>query len=308
MTDTTISSPMLLGITVAGGCSGSSSTNQTLLNTPSDVTLGSNNALYIGDNSYQLYLFQLGNRTGRSLKSFPSWPSFMFYDNRTSYVYVTVMHAYLAYILPTNKTIPPSGIAGTSCSNSSLYYPTGIIADSVGNVYIACYVCNWVMKWAPNATNAIIIAGSAAAVAGTDSRSLYYPYGLALDEANSFIYVADRNNYRVQRFPLDGSGNGVTVAGGNGQGPLCNQLDQPTDISLSKLDGSIYISDCFNNRVQKWEVNATTGITVAGSPNGTSGNTPYLMNHIFGVAIDEDEKYLYVADSLNNRIQRFSLY
>ncbi len=209
--------------------------------------------------------------------------------------------------MPTNKTIPPSGKAGTFCSDSSLYYPTGIVADSVGNIYIASYFCNWVMKWAPNATNAIIIAGSAAAIAGSDSLSLYAPFGLRLDEANSFIYVADRYNFRVQRFPLDGSGNGVTVAGGNGQGPLANQLDLPSDIFLSKLDGSIYITDCYNNGIQKWEVNAATGSTVAGSPNGTSGNTPYLMKQSYSLAIDDDEKYLYVSDSQNNRVQGFSL-
>jgi DNA-binding beta-propeller fold protein YncE len=298
---------MRLGITVAGGCNGSSSTNQTLLNSPSDVTLGSNNALYTGDNSCQLYLFQLGNRTGRALKSFSSWPSFIFYDYRTSYIYVTILTAHLAYILPTNQTIPPSGIAGTSCSNSSLYYPTGIGTDSVGNIYIASYYCHWVMKWAPNATNATIIAGSPAAVPGSDSRSLYIPYAVLLDEANSFIYVADRYNFRVQRFPLDGSGNGVTVAGGNGQGPLANQLDRPSDIFLSKLDGSIYVADCYNNRIQKWLINATTGITIAGSPNGTMGGTPYLLKQAYGLAIDDDEKYLYVSDSQNNRIQRFTL-
>jgi hypothetical protein len=78
---------MRLGITVAGGCNGSSSTNQTLLNSPSDVTLGSNNALYTGDNSYQLYLFELGNRTGRVLRRFTSGASCLFYDNRTTYIY-----------------------------------------------------------------------------------------------------------------------------------------------------------------------------------------------------------------------------
>ena len=120
--------------------------------------------------------------------------------------------------------------------------------------------------------------------------------------------MADRYNYRVQRFPLDGSGNGVTVAGGNGQGSLSNQLDRASDIFLSKIDGSIYVADCYNNRIQKWLVNATTGITVAGSPNGTAGNTPYLMNQTYALAIDDDETYLYVSDSKNNRIQRFSLY
>ena len=152
---------MRFGITVAGGCNGSSSTNQTLLTSQSDIILGPNNTLYTGDNSYQLYLFLLGNRTGRVLKSFSTWPTFLYYDYTTSYIYVTLLQGHLVYILPTNKTIPPNGIPGTSCSNFSLYYPSGIVGDSVGNIYISSYYCCWVMKWAPNATNATIIAGSA---------------------------------------------------------------------------------------------------------------------------------------------------
>jgi hypothetical protein len=77
---------------------------------------------------------------------------------------------------------------------------------------------------------------------------------------------------------LDGSGIGVTVAGGNGQGSAANQLDRPSDIFVSKIDGSVYVADCYNNRIQKWLVNATSGITVAGSSLGAAGSTQYLMN------------------------------
>ncbi|CAF2145254.1 unnamed protein product [Rotaria magnacalcarata] len=71
---TTDASNMPFGITVTGGCNGSSSTNQTILNAQVDIVLGYNNTLYIGDNSKQLYSFYLNNRTGRILRSFSSWP------------------------------------------------------------------------------------------------------------------------------------------------------------------------------------------------------------------------------------------
>jgi DNA-binding beta-propeller fold protein YncE len=295
------------GVTVAGACNISSSTNPTVLNSQSDVMLDYSNNLYTGDNSFRLFIFELNNFTGRALRSFPNWPAFLFYDNRTSYIYITVLLANLAYIWPTNQTIPASGIINLYCSMNSLYYPSGIVVDSVGNAYISSFFCNWIMKWAPNATNATLIAGSASGTAGSDSLTLYTPYNLALDEVNSFIYVADRYNHRVQRFPLDGSGIGVTVAGGNGQGSAANQLDRPPDIFVSKIDGSIYVADCYNNRIQKWLVNATSGITVAGSSLGAAGSTPYLMNQTYGLAVDAAEKYLYVSDSKNNRIQRFCL-
>jgi hypothetical protein len=299
---------MSFGITVAGGCNGSSSTNQTILNDPADVMVGYNNTLYVCGDSQRLFVFELNNRTGSVIRSFSNWPSFLFLDNRTADIYVTVSDANIVYILSTNKTIPPNGLSSASCSMNWLYSASGIVVDSVGNVYISSYQCHWVTKWAPNASSATVVAGSSAGSAGSTSSLLNGPYNLALDEANSFLYVVDRYNHRVQRFVLGGSGIGVTVAGGHGQGTAANQLNSPTDIYLSRLDGSIYIADSYNNRVQKWSLNATSGITVAGSPNGTAGRTSYLMQLTYSLAVDYDENYLYVSDSDNSRIQRFSLH
>ncbi|CAF0866509.1 unnamed protein product [Rotaria sp. Silwood1] len=305
--DNTTLLPMPFGVTIAGACNGSSSTNQTLLSAPADILLGYNNTLYVGDNTNQFFIFNLNNRTGQVLKSYSNWPSFLTLDNRTSNIYITLMYAHLAYIWPTNKTIPPSGISYSNCSMSWLYFPTGIVVDSIGNVYISSYSCHWITKWAPNAINGTVVAGSPSGTPGTDSLSLYVPYALALDESNSYIYVADRYNHRIQRFLLGGSGIGVTVAGGNGPGSAVNQLFRPTDIHISRMDGSIYIADSYNNRIQKWQKNATFGITVAGSSIGIAGHTPFLMSMTYGLAVDYAENYLYVSDSGNNRIQRFFL-
>ncbi|CAF2813417.1 unnamed protein product [Rotaria sp. Silwood2] len=306
--DNTTLLPMSFGVTIAGGCNGNSSTNQTILSAQADILLGYNNTLYVGDNTNQLYMFHLNNRTGQALRSFGSWPSFLVLDNKTSNIYITIMYAHLAYIWPTNKTIPPSGISYSNCSMNWLYFPTGIAVDSLGNVYISSYSCNWITKWAPNATSGTLVAGSSSGTAGSDSLSLNVPYGLALDEFNSYIYVADRSNHRIQRFALNGSGVGVTVAGGNGSGLAANKLFRPTDLYISRLDGSVYIADCYNNRIQKWQKNATFGVTIAGSSMGIAGRTPYLLSFAYGLAVDYEENYLYVSDSNNNRIQRFSLH
>ncbi|CAF3795647.1 unnamed protein product [Rotaria socialis] len=191
------------------------------------------------------------------------------------------MYISLAFIWPTNKTIPSNGVTHSNCSMFWLYYPTGIAVDSMGNVYIASYFCNWVTKWAPNATSGTVIAGSPLGISGSNSQSLYIPYALALNESNSFIYVTDRYNHRIQRFALNGTGPGVTVAGGNGAGVTANQLYAPTDVFLSRIDGSVYIADTSNNRIQKWQRNATFGITVAGNPHGIAGQAPYLLNKTY---------------------------
>ena len=305
--DDTNSSSLLFGTTVAGACNNSGNSNETVLINQAGIALSNNNTFYVGDNSNRLLEFPLNSRVAQVVMNFSNWPAFIYRNNRTPVIYVGVLLSNLVYILPTNKTIPPNGISATNCSMTTLNSPTGIVTDSSGNVYISSLYCHWVTKWPPNATSSTLIAGSPVGVFGWTATTLYAPYGLALDEPNSFIYVVDRYNYRIQRFPLNGSGIGVTVAGDNGEGQGQNQFYRPTDIYISKFDSSIYIVDCFNSRIQKWLKNATTGITIAGSTNGSSGVTPFLLNKPYAFAFDDQERFMYISDSLNNRVQRFRL-
>ena len=296
------------GVTVAGGCNGNSSTNQTLLLWPADVLITNNGTLYVANYDNRLLAFDSNNRTARTVATFGNWPTFLFIDNQTANIYVSVIQLDLIYILPGNRTIPPDRTQTGNCSLNRLSRPTVVILDSVGRVYIASFGCHWVTRWAPNATTGTLIAGSPLGNQGSDSQSLNYPYGLALDEPQSFLYVADRSNNRIQRFLLGGSGIGVTVAGGNGPGVGPNQLNGPTEIYLSKLNGSLYIADSYNNRVQRCSMsNSSSCVTVAGSASGTAGLTAYLMDLTYAISVDESETYLYVTDSNNARIQRFLL-
>jgi DNA-binding beta-propeller fold protein YncE len=292
----------------AGGCNGSASTNQTSLLSPADVLVSENGTMFVANYDNRLFAFDPNSRTARTVATFADWPAYLFIDNRTSDMYVSVIQLHLVYILPGNRTIPPDRSITGNCSLNRLYHPTVVIVDSVGNVYIASYDCHWVMRWAPNANVSTLIAGSPLAQQGGTSQTLRFPYGLALDEPKSFLYVADRENHRIQRFLLGGSGTGVTVAGGNGPGAAPNQLNGPTEIYLSKIDGSLYIADSYNNRIQKWMMNnSSSGVTIAGSPSGTAGRTAYLMDLTYAICVDASENYLYVSDSNNNRIQRFFL-
>jgi DNA-binding beta-propeller fold protein YncE len=251
--------------------------------------------------------FEPDNRTGRVVASFDDWPSFLFVDNRTSDLYVSVLYLHLVFILPGKRTIPTNGISGDICTLNKVPRPMGVVVDSVGNVYISSIACHWITRWAPNATTGVLIAGSPTGSSGSSSILLWNPYCLLLDEIESVIYVADRFNNRIQRFPLNGSRVGVTFAGGNNAGTAANQLYNPTDIYRSKKGDFMYICDSENNRVQRWPMNGTSGVTVVGSSSGVAGRTPYQMNVPYALAFDADERYMYVVDSDNNRIQRFSL-
>jgi trimeric autotransporter adhesin len=234
-------------------------------------------------------------------------PGGLFFDNRTSSLYVAVSFIHLVFIYPGNRTIPPNGVSLGTCSVTGLKQPQAIAVDSVGNTYIASLGCNWVMKWTSNDTSGTIIAGSLGGSSGSGNMFLTGPRGLFLDELNSVIYISDYGNQRVQRVPLDGTRVGVTVAGGNGIGSAANKLNGPSDLYRSTVDGYIYICDNLNNRIQKWVVNGTTGVTVVGSSTGASGSSPYLLNGVGGLAFSPNETFLYVADKGNNRVQRFRI-
>lgn len=264
-----------------------------------------NGTILVGD-SNSLLAFVPGNRRATTITTYGNFPSYIYADPIKSLVYVTITSSNIVRIWPTNATIPPSGVTGT-CVLHQLNQPTGIVGDSSGNIYVASAGCSWVTKWAPNATNGSLVAGLASGTCSSTSSSLCFPRALALDEAKSHLYVCDQFNNRIQRFQLGVSLIGVTVAGGLTSGIGAHQLYRPFGVYFSPWDGSLYISDLYNNRVQKWAANATTGTTIAGNANATAGSRAFELNQPDSIFVDNDGKYFYVADGGNDRIQRFSI-
>ena len=87
---------------------------------------------------------------------------------------------------------------------------------------------------------------------------------------------------------------GITVAGGNGEGSSADQLSSPNGIAFDD-SGNLYIADRNNSRIQKWAPGASEGKTVAGG-NG--------YGFIDGIALD-DSGNLYIATANNHRIEKW---
>ena len=117
-----------------------------------------------------------------------------------------------------NGSLAFTTVFGGSCGANLNQF--GIVSsfymDSVGNFYVADNTNHRLMFWAANTTSGVLLAG-VTNLLGNDSRHLYYPQDVTLDEARGFLYVADTNNHRIIRYPLGGH-NGTVVAGGNGPG------------------------------------------------------------------------------------------
>jgi DNA-binding beta-propeller fold protein YncE len=98
---------------------------------------------------------------------------------------------------------------------------------------------------------------------GSTAVQLFHPYGLVLD-SSSAVYIADRDNSRIQKWPM-GSSNGTTVAGQSGSsGAAAAYLNSPADVAIDS-SSNVYVADTSNHRVQYWTTGASFGTTVAGT-------------------------------------------
>jgi len=86
---------------------------------------------------------------------------------------------------------------------------------------------------------------------------------------------------------------------GTGEG----QFQSPHSIAVAQ-DGSIYVADGFNHRVQKFDATGKYVMSI-GAPSGQTPNPPDgTFNEPWGVAVAPDGS-IYVADTWNHRIQHF---
>lgn len=231
------------------------------------------------------------------------YPSFVISLNDS--LYVSIPAGNRIHIWPSNATIPLSPPFDSLCDIQYLVGPMGISMDSAGGIYVASQSCHAILRW--KGSNVTEMTGMLGA-SGSSDLLLSYPAGIAVDDQHDSFYVADFSNHRIQKFHINGNGSGITVAGGNGPGAAPNQLFNPVDVCVSQRNGAIYVADHSNNRVQRWDINATQGMTVAGNPTGSAGVTPMDLHGPFAIVLDpKNEAFLYVSDYHNHRVLRFSL-
>ncbi|CAF4008715.1 unnamed protein product [Rotaria sp. Silwood1] len=98
------------------------------------------------------------------------------------------------------------------------------------------------------------------------------------------------------------SKNGVTVAGGNGQGSGLNQLDRPLGLYVD-YDQTIYVADQNNHRIMTWKSGATSGQVIAGG-NG-QGQGAHQLNRPFDVILDKKSNSLIISEHGNSKLVRW---
>ena len=177
--------------------------------------------------------------------------------------------------------------AGSSTANRTLSTgsnaPYAIFAAINGDLFVDGSTS--VDRWTQNFTTSIT------AMVGNDSC-----WALFIDIRDQ-LYCAQSGQARVIRHSLWGTISQTETVAGNGTvGSDANMLNAPRGIFVD-LNLTMYITDCFNDRVQMFRVGEKNGTTIAGQ--GASG-TIYLDRPV-GIVMD-GSGYLFIGDAFHNRI------
>lgn len=283
-----------------------------------------------------------GGSQGSGAKQF-NYPSDLFVDD-SGYIYVADFFnsriQRWATGGTTGKTV--AGGNGNGSNLNQLSEPRGVYVDSAGNIYVAEAGNGRISRWAPNASSGVVVAGenykvggvfiqpvdiwvkgntmyiadvavvggriikwiigdtTGTVIPGSNLPGLYYVHSVCVDK-NGNIYGSYYSD--VYKF-IPGASSGVLVAGGNGIGINSNQINDGSGIFVDAAGNNIYVAERGGNRISKWPVNGSYGVTLAGDEGAGSALYQFDFVNYASVFVGKNG-YLYVLDDYNQRILLF---
>lgn len=144
-----------------------------------------------------------------------------------------------------------AGGNGAGTNLTQLVSPVGIYLDSPSNsLLIANHGANNVLRWVIGDNHWSLLAGSSTGTSGSTSTTFIGVTDMILDPMGN-MYVADRNNHRIQLF-MNGQLDGITIVGvTNVSGINATLFNRPWTVKLdSQLN--LYVADSNNHRIQKF--------------------------------------------------------
>ncbi|MFB3920966.1 MAG: 6-bladed beta-propeller [Terriglobia bacterium] len=148
----------------------------------------------------------------------------------------------------------------------------------------------------------ILVFDSQHRAEGTISEGLSSPGGMAIDEENRFLYVADPELDQVLVYDADPPYKLLRKMGTGGKEHTLTtpgDFAQPTNVAVDQ-DGNLYVSDTLNDRIEVFDAEGNF-IRAFGKP----GDGPGYFARPKGIAIDGDG-HVWVADAMQNRVQVFT--
>ncbi|OAM90464.1 hypothetical protein AW736_07770 [Termitidicoccus mucosus] len=230
-----------------------------------------------------------------------------------------------------NSLAGSPGLAGfTDGSGTNAFFrnPAAVVADNMGNIYVAD-TDNHVIRMVTPEGIVTTIAGTPQVSGTLDGSGTHAqfknPAGIAF--AGNTLYIADTGNHTIRFItPADDAHQVFTLAGqpgshGSADGDMATAARFHSPRGLLVDGDTVYVADTGNSLIRKIEISAGKVATIAGYPgddgDGDSGVMPGVpgfkdgqgndawLRHPEDIAIASDGT-LYVADTGNAAIRKIA--
>ena len=225
-----------------------------------------------------------------------------------------------------------AGTAGTTGSvdgagTGALFNdPMSVAVDNSGNIYVADYGNSTIREISPipllGEWGVATISGTAGTTGSTNgigtSALFNYPTGIAINNSNGTLYVADYGNSTIREIVPLGSGiwDVSTIAGTAGASGSVDGFgsaalfSNPVCVAVDST-GNVYVADDGNNTIRaivpsggNWWVFTIAGKAgTSGSADGNNNTARFYQPS--GLAVDASDS-LYVADAGNDVIRKIT--
>ncbi len=207
---------------------------------------------------------------------------------------------------------------GGRADQARLNFPTAVVVDREGHVYIADTLNHRVRRIEADTGRITTIAGIGQPRYGGDGgpanvAGLNDPAALAMSGSGT-LYVADQSNHRVRAIDmatgLIRTVAGIGFAGYNGDGIPATEaaLAGPSGLALTD-DGTLFIADTFNGRIRMVDPMTSLIWTAVGDGGGYRYQGPAeppsaSLARPSGITLDRKGN-LFITDSDNHLIRRW---
>jgi sugar lactone lactonase YvrE len=176
-------------------------------------------------------------------------------------------------------------------ADARFQWPTGLVIDDSDRLFVA-----------DSGLHKVVIFGLDRKMEGVINKGLVAPAGLAIDNENRFLYVADPELDQVLVFDADPPHKMIRAIGTTGQAHKLTapgQFAKPVGVAVDK-DGNLYVTDTWNNRVEIFDADGNFIREF-----GKAGDGVGYFARPKGIAIDSDG-HVWVADGMQERVQVFT--
>lgn len=170
-------------------------------------------------------------------------------------------------------------------------WPTGLAMDDSDRLFAA-----------DSGMKRVLVFGADRKIEGVIDKGLAAPAGLAIDNENRLLYVADPEQDQVIVFDADPPFKKIRAMGTPGKAHTLTSVgdfSKPIGVAVDQ-DSNLYVTDTWNNRVEVFDAD---GNFIRAW--GKAGDGPGYFARPKGIAIDSDG-HIWVADAVQERVQVFT--